>query len=283
MDLGWRAAAVVLAMSWLVFPGFGVIDLSVTWDPDWPVALEAGWGLFFSVFVGLSFLWVAVVPRRSAAAVAQLCQASGVLAAAALLSLEVVALVLAATIALEAALVALTPAEELRGRASPDPPLMIVAGVAAPPWLLYGWRMAELNRSRQPDADVTIGVDHYSVQAATAVALVVCPLLVAFGGTGRRLIGTNVAVVAVYLGLVSYAWPGTPGGLGRNWSVAAMLWGLSIAVLTWRRRSVDGPDVPSRTMLAGWFRRRGPSSSRAGAGPGRDGLRGRVLQARAAV
>jgi hypothetical protein len=36
-----RLLAVLWALSWWVFPGFGVIDLSVTWDPGWPVVLEA--------------------------------------------------------------------------------------------------------------------------------------------------------------------------------------------------------------------------------------------------
>ena len=38
---GLRLLALVLSLSWLVFPGFGLIDLSETWDPDWPVVLEA--------------------------------------------------------------------------------------------------------------------------------------------------------------------------------------------------------------------------------------------------
>lgn len=60
-----RALALLFALSWLIIPGFGLIDLSVTWSPDWPVMLEAGRGLFFSVFVGLAFLVVALFPKRS--------------------------------------------------------------------------------------------------------------------------------------------------------------------------------------------------------------------------
>ena len=40
-----RVLAVLFALTWLVLPGFGLIDLSVTWDPDWPVVLEASWGV----------------------------------------------------------------------------------------------------------------------------------------------------------------------------------------------------------------------------------------------
>jgi hypothetical protein len=57
-----RIAAAFCALTWLVFPGFGLIDLSVTWDSDWPVVLEASWGVFMTVLVGGSFLAVAVRP-----------------------------------------------------------------------------------------------------------------------------------------------------------------------------------------------------------------------------
>ena len=51
-----RVLAAFFALTWLVLPGFGLIDLSVTWDPDWPVVLEASWGVFMTVLVGGSFL-----------------------------------------------------------------------------------------------------------------------------------------------------------------------------------------------------------------------------------
>ena len=59
-----RLLAGLFAVGWLVFPGFGAIDLSVTWDADWPQVLEAGWGLFFTVIVGAAFALVALRPRR---------------------------------------------------------------------------------------------------------------------------------------------------------------------------------------------------------------------------
>src|SRR6185312_14076347 len=67
-----RLLAVLFALTWLVFPGFGLIDLSVSWDEDWPVVLEAGWGAVMTVLVGGSFLAVAVRPTRTAPALAML-------------------------------------------------------------------------------------------------------------------------------------------------------------------------------------------------------------------
>jgi hypothetical protein len=36
------------------------------------------------------------------------------------------------------------------------------------------------------------------------------------------------SVAASYLGLVSLAWPDGAGGLGRTWSIAAIVWGVAL-------------------------------------------------------
>ncbi len=181
LSVAGRVLALLFALSWLVLPGFGLIDLSVTWSPDWPVMLEAGWGLFFSVFVGVSFLAVALVPRRSAAAVVQLCLASLALAVTAAVSLEWQALGLAAAVAVETAVV--TRAQQVEPLlplvTAGSTPLLLLTAAAAPPWLAYGWHMADLNRQELPSSDITISVDHYSVQAATALTMVALALLAA--------------------------------------------------------------------------------------------------------
>jgi hypothetical protein len=72
----------------LVLPGFGVIDLSVTWSADWPQVLEAGWGLFATVIVGAAFVLVALRPCRSAPGAAQLTVATVALAISAVVAKE---------------------------------------------------------------------------------------------------------------------------------------------------------------------------------------------------
>jgi len=74
-----RVLAALFAAAWIVFPGFGAVDLSVTWSSDWPQVLEAGWGLFFTVLVGAAFVALAFRPC-SAAPVAQLAVAALALA-----------------------------------------------------------------------------------------------------------------------------------------------------------------------------------------------------------
>ena len=66
----------VFAFGWVVLPGFGAIDLAVTWNPEWEQVLEAGWGLYFTVIVGVPFVVTAVRPRASRPGIVQLVAAT---------------------------------------------------------------------------------------------------------------------------------------------------------------------------------------------------------------
>ncbi len=231
-NVGLRGLAVLFAMAALTFPGFGLIDLLTTWDPDWPVVLEAGWGLLFTVLVGTAFVAIAVFPRRSAPAVVQLLVVSGALGVSAAISREAPALALAAVLTAQTLLfLAIRDREALR----PRPlivwwPLALVASLGVVPWSIYAWRMYEANRMGLRD-DITIGVDHYAVQGATAIGIAALAFLAAIWPRGRRFIGVCVGLVAGYLGVVSYAWPGTPAAYHRVWSLLSVAWGVVIAML----------------------------------------------------
>lgn len=83
-----RLLAGVFAALALVWPGYGVIDLSDTWNPDGVPVLSGGWGLFFTVLVAVPFAVVAAVPARAAPAVWVLVLAWVALAVCALASAE---------------------------------------------------------------------------------------------------------------------------------------------------------------------------------------------------
>ena len=95
--------------------------------------------------------------------------------------------------------------------------------------------MWALNREDRSDSDITLGIDHYSVQGALALSLAVLPLLAAWREDVRPFVPVCASVAAFYLGLVSLAWPSSPGGLGRAWSVAAMTWALVLLAVTLAR------------------------------------------------
>jgi hypothetical protein len=231
-----RAVAVCAAISWLLFPGFGVADLLVTWNSAWAVVLEAGWGLFSTVLVAAAFVAVAVRPRRCAPALVQLGVAAAALLVAALAGGEPPALFLVAVLAGETVVVTAL-ALTLPGREPVRPfrvflsvPLLALTLAGAGPWIGYAVAVWRTSRTAEP-LDVTVGVDHATVQGALAVALAALPLLASLWPSGRRQLGVCSGLAGGYLGLVSLGWPGTPAGFGTWWSALALAWGVAVAVV----------------------------------------------------
>jgi hypothetical protein len=234
-QLAARGLSGLFAVSWLVLPGFGLIDLSVTWNADWPQVLEAGWGLFATAIVAAAFVLIAVWPRAATAGTAQLVVATVCLAVSAVAAKETRLFVLVALLGLQTAMVGGLLAKALREGTDPSrhrsqfsQSLFLVAAAAVVPWLSYGLQMWALNRENRPDGDITLGIDHYSVQGALALALAVLPVAAALRANLRPFFPVCTSVAASYLGLVSLAWPDAAGGLGRTWSIAAIVWGVAL-------------------------------------------------------
>ncbi|MGY1617126.1 hypothetical protein ACI797_10320 [Geodermatophilus sp. SYSU D00691] len=252
-----RLTAVLWALTWWVFPGFGLADLSVSWDPDWPVVLEASWGVFTTVLVGGAFLAVAVRPARSAPALVTLALALGALLVAAAAGLEWQVLGYAGVLAVEAAvLVALLRPwrEALRPVAwGPSAPLLVVAVLGAWPWLAHAERVFRENRRSAGVliGDVTMGVDHHAVQGALALALVALPLAAAVWPRGRRHLGVGAGLCAGYLGVVSYAFPVTWAGLDPTWSVLCLVWAAALVAVSLAPARSAGRAAPAVDERAG--------------------------------
>jgi hypothetical protein len=148
------------------------------------------------------------------------------------IGLEGPALALAAVVAAEALVFLGVPEREA---IRPTPlmvwlPLAFVAFLGVVPWSVYAWQMYEANRMGLRD-DITIGVNHYAVQGATALSMAALAALAAIWPRGRRFIGVCVGLVAGYLGLVSFAWPGTSGAYHPVWSLLSLAWGVVVAAL----------------------------------------------------
>ena len=227
-----RVLAALFAVSWIVFPGFGAIDLSVTWDPDWPQVLEAGWGLYFTVLVGFPFLLVAVRPRSSSRGVLQLGVATVALAVSAIMATEQPLAWVVVALAVQTALVGWLAGVGDRlfvARSRISRPLLFLAAVGAAPWLAYALDMWSQNRQGRFDSDITNGIDHYSVQGAFGLALVLLSLLAALRPRDvAPFVPVCAGLAAAYLGLVSFAWQDAAGGFTRAWSALAIAWGLSL-------------------------------------------------------
>jgi hypothetical protein len=240
-----RFLAGIFALTWLVLPGFGLIDLAVTWSPDWPQVLEAGWGLYFTFLVGAPFVLIAIQPERIAVAVIQLVVAALVLGVTAVVADEPQLWWVPLAIAVETAVLAwlapmrLPTPDEL----SPSVPMLAIALVGVVPWSVYALAMYGANREGRADSDITNGIDHYSVQGALGLAIVALGFVAAVWPAGRRFIGTCVGVSAAYLGLVSFGWRGEAGGFAVPWSIASLAWGVAVTVVAWRPATARRPAV----------------------------------------
>ena len=194
----------LFALFWLL-PSFGLIDLTVTWSSTWPQVLEAGWGLYFTLLVGAPFIAVAARSRLPTGAPEMLVVATLALLVSGVVALEIGCVVLGLILAVGA--VAVTwpwrwSFGELRrsGTDRMSAVFGILAVASAGPWLVYAVHMWSLNRQDRFDSDVTNDVDHYSVQGAFGLAMVLAGVPARAGrdarGTaaGRSLRGTRSGI-----------------------------------------------------------------------------------------
>jgi hypothetical protein len=230
-----RVVAAVLSLTWLVLPGFGLLDLAVTWNRDWPQVLEAGWGLFATVVVGAAFAAVALRPSAMPVALVQLAAAAAALAVSAAAAAERGLLWLAVSLMAEVlVLLAVAGARPRVTTGRVSRPLAAIGALAAGPWLAYAVEMWAANRERRIDADLTMGIDHYSMQGALALAFVLLPAAATVAPSSRPFTPLCVGAAAAYLGFVSLAWPGAAAGLSRGWSLAATAWGVALLAFALR-------------------------------------------------
>jgi hypothetical protein len=112
-------------------------------------------------------------------------------------------------------------------------PLLVVAAAGVVPWLVHAERMFRGSRRSAGETinELTMNVDHYTVQGAWALSLPALALVAACWPRGRMHLGVSVGLSAGYVGLVSYAFPGTWAGFSPSWSVAVMAWAAAVAVL----------------------------------------------------
>jgi hypothetical protein len=252
-----RTCAGLFAVSWIVLPGFGAIDLAVTWSAAWPQVLEAGWGLFATVIVGAAFLYVAARPRATSSAVAQLAVAAVALALSAVVAEETRLLWFASALVLQTVFIRLLFRGARPDRSDPrasrtqlSKPLLLLGVLGVVPWLVYALRMWASNREGRADADITIGVDHYSMQGALGISVALLPLLAAVQPRLRPFAVVCAGVAAFYLALVSVAWPDAAGGLTEAWSLVTAAWALALLAASSPRRLGALPGAALVAALA---------------------------------
>jgi hypothetical protein len=170
--------------------GFGVVDLvtALAPGPEWESLrmLEAGWGIVFGIVIPIA---LAAQTRRGGgpvAAVQQLVVLTASLALATLLTTRTREWLLVLALAASTAVVAAVHPARSRVFAAggtTDRVLAALATLAVVPAAIYAERVAA-NRRAGVLGDNTLGFEHWTVQSALPICLV---LLVALGGRGDRL------------------------------------------------------------------------------------------------
>jgi hypothetical protein len=253
-----RVIALLLAVFWgYVF--FGVYDLFVFLQGSGfheSFHLETGWGLFFLFIVAAPLIAVTFAPETVLpAALQQVLLACVALAVAAVLSASPKHLLPAAGLGATTALVAAVSARvrvarAIRRRWSWGPGAFVVVG--AGPWFAYALAMAETARARR-HVSLTWSLNHWPVQAALAVGIVLVAALVATFPPGWPISTWCVGVCAVWFGVACCVYPDLDASLGRLWGAAAIAWGLGFVAAT-HLAAAGRPSATHRSRTGGDFR-----------------------------
>ena len=223
-------ALLALFWGWLFY---GVQDsLAFAMGPDFHagVLLSAGWGLLFLVLVAAPLMAAAVRPLLGpTVAVIALAEAIAV-ALAALLSASPHHLLIAAGLA-ATALVPAPPrstAAALRGLRPGAAGSLAVTAVGVVPWVAYALTCAATARGGRTVSDDTWGFDHWAVQAATPLAVVLVAALAASTLPGRRVAAWAAGGAAALLGAFFWRYPDVVASTSRPWAAAAVAWGVAL-------------------------------------------------------
>jgi hypothetical protein len=233
-----RVVAVVLALVSAVIL-MGLIDLFtlpgwVDQSFEWEVPLEASWGSLFTFFVAGAYIWLALRPRAPWPALVQLAICAVALLVSAGGGTDWRPLALALGVAGSGALLWLLvgrPATTPLGRPSVSRPMATVAVLGLPLWWPYV--LVALATSRAGElGSVTQGIEHWPVQGAAGIALVLGSLVLALWDDGRALLRVAVSLSAVYIGMAELAYPDRAGAMGSLlWGIGVTLWGLLVALV----------------------------------------------------
>jgi hypothetical protein len=187
---------------------------------------ETGWGLTYLVLTAVPLAVLAVLPG-SAVALLQVTAVGVALGVGALLAGSLQHLMPAVGVLITAALLTwLGRAEPPVRPHRPAPVSSVIAAVAVVPGVAYAWDMARSTKTPEK----TWGLDHYPVQAALVIAIVLIAVLAAYIAAshdrGRWLPALCAAFAAGWIGSLSVVWPARLGSLGTAWGLTAVAWGV---------------------------------------------------------
>jgi hypothetical protein len=229
-----RILAAVLCLVAAV-PYFGVIDLVtlIGWvNPEyvWPVPLEVSWGVLFTFFLAGGYGWIAVTPKSAAPGLTALLLGGVALLAGAAAGLDPRPVPIGVAVIVSVVILALLTGTRLSALTwSVSWPHVVLSAVGALLWIPYISSALEESR-RGIGREITNGVDHWPVQAAAGLAILVGAVLLAFWPSGHRMIGVAVSFAGGIIGVAVLAYPDRDGATeGMIWAILAVVWALAVA------------------------------------------------------
>jgi hypothetical protein len=127
--------------------------------------------------------------------------------------------------------------------------IAVLAVVAAVSSVAYAAAMIQAARAGRADDD-TWGLMHLPMQAAFALSVAGVTVLAVLAGAANsawwQVSAWSAAGSAVWLGLLSVAYPGHLGSVGATGGIAAIVWGVALVVGTvLHHRTMRQPSVPA--------------------------------------
>lgn len=243
-DVTARVVAGVLALVAAVIL-MGLIDLFtlpgwVNQEYEWEVPLEASWGALFAFFLAGAYVWAAVSPRAPWPAFGQLGIVAVALVVAGAAGTDWRPVLVAVGVAASGIALWLLlgrPATPGVGQQRVRPALLAVAVLGIPLWVPYALEAFAQSRTGVLGS-LTQGIEHWPVQGAAGVALVLASLALAVWADGRALLRVAVSLSAVYIGMAELAYPDRLGAMENlQWGIGVTLWGVLTALV-----AVPRPD-----------------------------------------
>jgi hypothetical protein len=247
-------AAAMFGLFWGFF-FYGLIDLLAFAQGEQfhaALLLSTGWGLLFLFLTaGPLVALSARAPAVSPSALAQVALVAAAVGLAAALSSSpghlVVSAGLIATVAVLAVLGRDRPWHVTRTwRWSAFPGTLLILAVA--PCCAYAWTSARTTGGAQLTDD-TWGLDHWPVQAALPLALLLICALAAGHPSGWRLPLWSAGTAAAWFAVVCWLEPDLVASVSRPWAAMTLLWSAAFVAATYLSAR-DGAPVRAITPLA---------------------------------
>jgi hypothetical protein len=232
-----RVAAGLFGLFWGFF-FYGLIDLLAFAQGEQfhaALLLSTGWGLVFLFLVaGPLFALGVRASSVSPSALAQVALVAAAVGAAAALSSSaehlLVSAGLIATVAVLAVLARDRPWDVMRTwRWSAVPGALLILAVA--PCCAYAWTSARTTGGAQLTDD-TWGLDHWPVQAALPLALLLICALAAGHPSGWRLPLWSAGTAAAWFAVACWLEPNLVASVSRPWAAITLLWSAAFVAAT---------------------------------------------------